>query len=60
VVLGGPFDAGAEIGYDPGQEVKPCLQAGMTPDIARPITSAKQKLGRFSTDDFTSEAATDT
>jgi Transposase DDE domain len=60
VVLGGPFDAVADVGYDHGHEVKQCLQAGITPDIARPITSANQKLGLFSTDDFTDEAATDT
>jgi hypothetical protein len=59
-VLGGPFDAVAEVGYYHGQEVKQCLQAGMTPYIARPITSANQKRGLFSTDDFTYEAATDT
>jgi hypothetical protein len=33
---------------------------GMTPSIAPPITSAHQKLGLFSTDDVTDEAATDT
>jgi transposase len=59
-VLGGPFDAVADVGYYHGQEVKQCLQAGITPYIARPITSANQKLGLFSKDDFTYEAATDT
>jgi transposase len=59
-VLGGPFAAVADVGYDHGQEVKQGLQVGITPDIARPITSANQKLGLFSKDDFTYEAATDT
>jgi hypothetical protein len=59
-VLGGPFDAVADVGYYHGQEVKQGLQAGITPYIARPITSANQKLGLFSKDEFTDEAATDT
>jgi transposase len=59
-VLGGPFEAVADVGDSHGQAVKPCLQAGMTPSIARPITSAKRQLGLFSTDDCTYEAATDT
>jgi hypothetical protein len=59
-VLGGPFEAVAEVGYDHGHEVKQGLQAGITPSIARPITSAKQQLGLFSKDDFTYEAAPDT
>ena len=59
-VLGGPFDAVADGGDDHGQAVKQCLQGGLTPDIARPITSANPKLGLFSKDDCTSEAATDT
>jgi transposase len=59
-VLGAPFAAVAEVGYSPGQGVKQCLQAGLTPSIARPITSANQQLGLFSTDDVPDEAATDT
>lgn len=59
-VLGGPCDAVADVGYDHGQEVQQCLQVGLTPDIARPITSAHQKLGRFSNADFTDDAATAT
>jgi hypothetical protein len=58
--LGGPFAAVAEVGSDHGQEVKQCLQAGMTPYLARPITAAKQQLGLCSNDDCTYEAATDT
>jgi Transposase DDE domain len=48
------------IDYYHGEEVKTCLEAGITPSIARPITSANQKLGLFSKDDFTYEGATDT
>jgi hypothetical protein len=58
-VLGAPFDAGAEVGSYHGQDVQQGLQAGIPPSSARPITSANQKLGLFSTDDVTDEAATD-
>jgi len=34
-LLGGPFDAVADVGYDHGQEVKQCLQAGITPYMAQ-------------------------
>jgi len=60
VVLGCPFDAVAEVGYYHGEEVKTCLEAGITPYVARPITSANQKLGLFSKDDFTYDGAIDT
>jgi hypothetical protein len=59
-VRGGPFAAVADVGYYHGEEVKACLEAGMTPSIARPVTSANQQLGRFSKDDFTYAGATDT
>jgi transposase len=59
-VLGGTFDAVADVGYYHGEEVKTCLEAGITPYIARPVTSANQKLGLFSKDDFTYDGATDT
>ena len=59
-VLGCPCEAGADVGYDHGEEVQTCLEAGMTPDGARPITSANQKLGLVRTDDCTSDGATDT
>jgi hypothetical protein len=59
-VLGCTFDAVADVGYYHGEEVKTCLEAGITPYVARPITSANQKLGLFSKDDFTSNGATDT
>jgi transposase len=59
-VLGCSFDAVADVGYYHGEEVKTCLEAGITPYVARPITSANQKLGLFSKDDFTYDGATDT
>jgi hypothetical protein len=40
--------------------VKTCLAAGITPYVARPITSANQKLGLCSQEDCTSEGATAT
>jgi transposase len=59
-VLGCTFDAVADVGYYHGEEVKTCLTAGITPYVPRPITSANQKLGLFSKDDFTYDRATDT
>ena len=53
VVLGCPFDAVAEVGYYHGEEVKTCLEAGLTPYVARPLTSANQKRGLFSKEDCT-------
>jgi transposase len=52
-VLGSTFDAMADVGYDHGEAVKAGLDAGITPDVARPITSANQRLGCFSKDDVT-------
>ena len=37
----------AEVGYGPGHDVQPCLRAGLTPDFARPITSAEPQRGLF-------------
>jgi hypothetical protein len=54
------FDAGADVGDDHGREVKACLEAGITPSVARPIPSAHQKLGRFSQEGFSSASATAT
>jgi Transposase DDE domain len=59
-VLGCTFDAVAAVGSYHGEEVQTCLAAGITPDVPRPITSANQKLGLFSKDDFTYDRATDT
>ena len=59
-ILGGTFAAVADGGDYHGEEVKTCLEAGSTPYIARLVTSANQKLGLFSKDDFTYDGATDT
>src|SRR5262249_30978304 len=59
-VLACCFDAVADMGYDHGHEVKACLEAGIPPYVARPLTSAHEKLGRFSKEDFTDNLATDT
>src|SRR5262249_9878760 len=59
-VLDGSFDAVADVGYYHGHEVKTCLEAGITPYVPRPSTSANEKLGRFSKDDFRYDKATDT
>jgi hypothetical protein len=59
-ILGGPFEAVADVGYDHGEEVKTCLEAGITPYVARPIPSANAKLGLLSKDDFQYDQATDT
>jgi transposase len=40
--------------------VKTCLEAGLTPYVPRPITSANEKLGLFSKDDFIYDKGTDT
>jgi hypothetical protein len=59
-VLGSPCDAVADVGYYHGEEVKTCLEAGIPPYVARPITSAHQTLGLFSKDAFTYDGGTDT
>ena len=59
-ILGGPFEAVADVGYYHGEEVKTCLDAGITPSIARPVTSANQKLGLFTKEDFIYDGASDT
>jgi len=59
-LLGSPCDAVADVGSYHGEEVKTCLEAGLTPSVAHPLTSAHQKCGLFSKDDFTSDRPTDT
>jgi hypothetical protein len=54
------FDVVADVGYDHGHEVTPWLEAGLTPDVPRPITAANEKLGLCSKDDFRDDKATDT
>jgi hypothetical protein len=57
-VRGCPFDAVAEVGDEHGAEVTTCLEAGITPDVARPIPSANQQLGLFSKDACTYDGGT--
>jgi hypothetical protein len=52
-IFGGTCDAVADVGSDHGEEVQTCLEAGITPYVARPIPSANQQLGLLSKDDFT-------
>jgi transposase len=42
----------ADRGYYDGEEVKQCLESGITPNIAKPITSVNQNRGRFTKQDF--------
>ena len=42
----------ADQGYYHGTEIKACLDAGITPLVPRPITSANAALGLFTKDDF--------
>ena len=50
-VLESPVEAVAARGDYQGDEVQACLEAGITPSIARPITSANKQLGLFSQED---------
>jgi transposase/macrodomain Ter protein organizer (MatP/YcbG family) len=42
----------ADRGYYHGAEIKTCVEAGITPLVPRPITSANAKRGLFTKDDF--------
>jgi transposase len=46
------LEALADMGYYHGKEVKACLEAGITPFIPKPHTSASRKRGLFAKDDF--------
>jgi hypothetical protein len=59
-VLARPCEVGADMGDYHGDEVQACGEAGITPYVARPITSANKKLGLFSQDDFHYARATAT
>jgi transposase len=59
-VLDSGVDAVADVGYDHGHEVKTCLEAGITPYVPRPITSANEKRGLFSKDAFIDDKGTET
>jgi len=49
----------ADMGYYSGPEVVACLDAGITPTVPRPLTSANAKLGLFTKEDFTYDATRD-
>jgi transposase/macrodomain Ter protein organizer (MatP/YcbG family) len=42
----------ADQGYYHGAEIKTCLEAGLTPLVPRPLTSANEARGLFTKDDF--------
>lgn len=42
----------ADRGYYDGEEVKTCLEAEITPNTAKPITSVNQNRGRYTKQDF--------
>lgn len=49
----------ADMGYYSGPEVVTCLEAGITPTVPRPRTSANAKRGLFTKEDFAYDAARD-
>src|SRR3990170_3469429 len=49
----------ADQGYYHGSEIKTCLDAGLTPLVPRPLTSANEARGRFTKDDFVYDPAAD-
>jgi transposase/macrodomain Ter protein organizer (MatP/YcbG family) len=49
----------ADRGYYHGAEIKACLEAGITPLVPRPLTSANAALGLFTKDDFRYDSAQD-
>ncbi len=49
----------ADQGYYHGAEIKTCLDAGITPLVPRPRTSANEARGLFTKDDFVYDSATD-
>lgn len=46
------LEALADMGYYYGKEIKACLEAGVTPHIPKPDTSANSKLGLYAKKDF--------
>jgi transposase len=59
-VLERPCEVVADRGDDHGDEVQAGVEAGITPYVARPLTSANKKLGLFSKEDLRYNGATDT
>ena len=52
-------EAITDVGYSDGEEVKACLEAGMTPYVPKPHTSRNQKAGLFTKADFVYDATQD-
>jgi transposase len=50
----------ADRGYYDGQEVKRCLEAGITPTIAKPYTSVNQHRGLYTKEEFIYDSVRDT
>jgi transposase len=60
-ILGAPdLHAVADRGYYSGPEILACLDAGITPTVPKPHTSANAKLGLFTKEHFQYDAVTDT
>lgn len=60
-ILASPaLHAVADRGYYSGPEVLACLNAGITPTVPKPHTSANAKLGLFTKEQFQYDAAADT
>lgn len=53
------LDVVADVGDYAGAEGKRCLDAGITPSVAKPHTSRNQKAGRFTKADFVDDAQQD-
>lgn len=53
------LQAVADRGYYSGPEIVACLDAGITPTVPKPHTSANAKLGLFTKEDFQYDAITD-
>lgn len=49
----------ADQGYYHGVEIKACIDAGITPRVPRPLTSANAALGLYTKDDFAYDRAQD-
>jgi transposase len=49
----------ADQGYYHGTEIKACLDAGLTPLVPRPLTSANEARGLFTKDDFVYQPGAD-
>jgi Transposase DDE domain len=45
----------ADMGYDHGEELKACEEAGIEPYVAKPLTSANRTLGLYGKEQFTYE-----